>query len=75
MDPASAFQVGSGSSLIALALLVAGIGCTVVLLWAGWALISGFRGFAHQRLPGVNYQNMTLRIFLIIVLMFWILLS
>ncbi|ARB46981.1 TIGR03758 family integrating conjugative element protein [Alloalcanivorax xenomutans] len=75
MDPTSAFQVGSGSSLITVALLVAGLGCTVVLLWAGWALVSGFRGFASRRMPGVNYQNMTLRVFLIIVLMFWIFLS
>ena len=75
MDPTSAFQNASGDSLTMTAMVVAGIGTTLILLWAGWASISAVRGWSRTRVDGDTYVSVSLRIVLVIIVLFWLFLS
>ncbi|MDA3922341.1 MAG: TIGR03758 family integrating conjugative element protein [Salinisphaera sp.] len=75
MNPSAAFAGGSGLAMGSLATLVAGVGTTIVLLWAGWAWLSTWRGWAGGRVRGPVFQGAIIRIALLAVLMFWIFLG
>lgn len=75
MDPASAFQVGAGQSWALFALVIAGLGCTAVLLWAAWAYISTFHGWSSHRVPGTIAGRAVIRIALVVLLLSWVFLS
>ncbi|HET8790752.1 MAG TPA: TIGR03758 family integrating conjugative element protein [Modicisalibacter sp.] len=67
-----AFQAGAGFGGDALTLVIAGLGCTAVLLLGAWILISVYRGFARGRVDGDLFAIVSWRALLLIVLCFWL---
>lgn len=68
-----AFADAAGISAANVALLAAGIGSTVVLLWAAWALLSAWYGWARTRVSSDQFQRAAVRIVLLCVVLLWIL--
>ncbi|WP_111748816.1 TIGR03758 family integrating conjugative element protein [Salinisphaera orenii] len=75
MNASTAFTGGAGFSMTAVATLIAGVATAVVLLWAGWAWLSTWRGWAAKRVRGEVFQMALVRILLIAVVVFWLFLS
>ncbi|WP_416139116.1 TIGR03758 family integrating conjugative element protein [Halomonas sp. HK25] len=67
-----AFAAGAGFEAPPLGILIAGLGCTVVLLWASWSAISSYRGYAKGRVSGDDFGFAALRAVFLVVVMFWI---
>ena len=67
-----AFAAGAGFEAPPLGILIAGVGCTVVLLWACWSAISSYRGYAKGRVSGDDFGFAALRAVFLVVVMFWI---
>ncbi len=72
MNPGAAFAGGAGASTPVIAALAVGVCAAVVLLWAGWALLSVYRGWAGERVRGVTFQSVSWRIVLLVVVILWI---
>lgn len=68
-----AFADAAGFSASEVAWLVAGVGCTAVLLWAAWALLSAWYGWTRTRVAGDQFQRGSVRIVLLAVVILWIL--
>lgn len=67
-----AFQAGAGFGGDALYWVIAGVGCTAILLLAAWVLISAYRGFAKGRVDGDIFAIVSWKAVLLIVLFFWL---
>ncbi|WP_111748592.1 TIGR03758 family integrating conjugative element protein [Salinisphaera orenii] len=75
MSPSAAFAGGAGITVSAVAVLIASVATAIVLLWAGWAWLSTWRGWAAQRVRGGVFQMALVRILLIAVVFFWLFLT
>lgn len=75
MTPEEAFKAGSGFNSLDVWGLIVGVGCVVVLMIAGWILVSTYRGWAKSNLGGDEALHAAIKAMLIVVVTFWILLS
>lgn len=75
MTPGEAFQAGSGFESLDVWMLIVGVGCVVVLIIAAWVLTSCYRGWAKNNLDGDEALHTAIKAILIVMVMFWILLS
>jgi integrating conjugative element protein (TIGR03758 family) len=75
VTPGEAFQAGSGFESLDVWMLIVGVGCVVVLIIAAWVLTSCYRGWAKNNLDGDEALHTAIKAILIVMVMFWILLS
>lgn len=69
----SAFADAAGFSAGQVALVAAGIGCVIVLLWAAWALLSSWYGWTRTTVKRDQFERAIVRIALVSVVILWIL--
>ncbi|WP_111414519.1 TIGR03758 family integrating conjugative element protein [Billgrantia lactosivorans] len=72
MDSTAAFETGSGFEISGLYLLLAGVGCVAILLWAAWAAISAYRGWAKGNVKGDVFAGVAVRLLLLILIFIWL---
>lgn len=68
-----AFADAAGFSTGEVALLLAGVGATAVLFWAGWALLSAWYGWTRTHVKTEQFERAGVRIILVAVVILWIL--
>lgn len=71
----SAFRAGGGFLPQDSTLLFAGLALTLVLLFAGWALGSGFRGWSKGQLEFNQFAALGLKLMLLFSMLTYLLLS
>lgn len=71
----SAFQAGSSSKPADVSLLLLGLLCAALFLWAGWCLVSLYRGFSTGTLTLRQLGGVAARLFLLLLVSFWLVLS
>ena len=75
MSPTEAFDNAAGSSTSEIAPVAAGLICAAILLWAGWALLSVYLGWARTRVDTPIAQRAVIRIVALTLVILWIALS
>ena len=75
MSPSTAFDNAAGGSTSTIALIAVGVIATAVLLWAGWALLSVYLGWARTRVDTPIAQRAVVRIVALTLVILWIALS
>lgn len=71
----SAFQVGSSAKPADVSLVLLGLLCAALFLWAGWCLVSLYRGFSTGTLTLRQLGGIAARLFLLLLVSFWLVLS
>lgn len=74
MNSTTAFENAAGVSVTQVATLAIGISAAVIFLFTAWALVSVYRGMAKNRVDMATLQTASLRLFLLLVVILWILL-
>lgn len=74
-DQISAFQAGSSAKPADVNLLLLGLLSAALFLWAGWCLVSLYRGFSTGALTLRQLGGTTARLFLLLLISFWLVLS
>lgn len=72
MSEASPFEIAAGFGDSTALFLLAGAGIVVALLWAMWAAISAYKGWAKERVDDHNFTLACLRVVLLLVMFIWI---
>ncbi|MCG7601779.1 TIGR03758 family integrating conjugative element protein [Halomonas sp. McH1-25] len=67
-----AFQAGAGIEGSELSWFIAGVGCSAILLVAGWILLSAYRGYVKGRVEGDIIATVSWRALLLILLFLWL---
>lgn len=75
MTTEDAFKAGSGFDTLDTWTLIVGSGCVVALLISAWVLVSCYRGWAKNNLDTDEATTTAMKTVLVIVVLFWILLS
>ncbi len=75
MTTDEAFEAGSGFASGDIWTLIVAAGCVVILMVAAWVLISCYRGWAKENLDAEEATITAVKAVLVVVIMFWILLS
>lgn len=70
-----AFKHGASISADGVFLLIAGIGCSLALLWYGWTLLSMYRGWSKGNVDDDIFGVAALRGVLLLLLLLWLFLS
>lgn len=73
-DQASAFRAGGGFAAQDSAGLLTGIVLCLALVFAAWALGSGYRGWAREQLTKGQFQMLILKVVMAYVLLSYLLL-
>lgn len=71
----AAFQAGSSAKPADVSLVLQGLLCAALFLWAGWCLVSLYRGFSTGTLTLRQLGGTVARLFLLILVSFWLVLS
>lgn len=74
-DQMAAFQAGSFAKPGEVDLLFLSLLSAALFLWAGWCLVSLYRGFSTGALPLRQLGGITARLFLLLLISFWLVLS
>lgn len=72
MESAEAFTAGAGFDVDTVFLALAGVGCVAALLWASWASISAYRGWAKENVTGDVFAAASVRLVLLILVFIWL---
>lgn len=75
MSPSTAFSNAAGGSISAIAMVATGTICAAVLLWAGWAMLSMYMGWARERVEMPIFQRALVRVAALTLLILWIVLQ
>ena len=74
MNPATAFSNAANGDLPSIATLASGLVCVAVFLWAGWALLSVYLGWARGRVELAIFNRAIVRIMALALVILWIVL-
>lgn len=66
------FKAGAGATPNVVYLLIAGVGCSLIVIWAAWFSVSNFRGWAKGQYEDGDMAWNYIRAVMVIVVMFWI---
>ncbi|WP_249978024.1 TIGR03758 family integrating conjugative element protein [Vreelandella olivaria] len=69
---ASPFEIAAGFDNSTVLFMLTGAGMVVALLWAMWAAISAYKGWAKGRVDDNNFTLACLRVVLLLVMFIWI---
>ncbi|MDN3525327.1 TIGR03758 family integrating conjugative element protein [Halomonas sabkhae] len=69
------FKNGAGFSASEVAVLIAGVGCVVVILWMAWAYLSTYRGWTKERIDDDVLVSGLMRALMIVLVCLWLFLS
>lgn len=72
MDSAEAFEVAAGFDTNTIFLVLAATGCVAAILWAAWALISTYRGWAKGNVDGEVLGSAAVRLLVLILVFIWL---
>ncbi|MCE8005305.1 TIGR03758 family integrating conjugative element protein [Billgrantia ethanolica] len=72
MDSAEAFEAAAGFDTNTIFLVLAAAGCVAAILWAAWALISTYRGWAKGNVDGDVMSFAAVRLLLLILIFIWL---
>lgn len=71
----AAFQAGSSAKPADVSLVLLGLLCAALFLWGAWCLVSLYRGFSTGTLTLRQLGSTVARLFLLILVSFWLVLS
>lgn len=71
----AAFQAGSSAKPGDVSLVLLGLLSAALFLWAAWCLVSLYRGFSTNTLTLRQLGGTVARLFLLILVSFWLVLS
>lgn len=71
----AAFQAGSSAKPDEVSLLFLGLLCAAIFLWGAWCLVSLYRGFSTGTLTLRQTGGIAARLFLLLLVSFWLVLS
>lgn len=72
-SPTEAFEHGAGFDVSTLALTLAGLADTLLLLWMVWVAWSGYRGMRTKRVSKEQFRRMVFRAIFIFLILQWFL--
>lgn len=72
MDSIQAFEIATGINLNLVSILIVSIGCVIAFYWAGWALLSSYKGYTKDELDGSDLGAAVLRVFFLLIILLWV---
>ncbi|WP_193092062.1 TIGR03758 family integrating conjugative element protein [Halomonas colorata] len=71
-QPSDFFEAAAGFDTSTIFLVLAGTGCVVAILWAMWAALSAYKGWAKERVDDNTFALACLRAVLLLIIFYWV---
>lgn len=70
--PSDFFDAAAGFDTSTIFLFLAGTGCVVAILWAMWAALSAYKGWAKERVDDNTFVLACLRVIFLLIIFYWV---